>query len=115
MTYKQSTLLAIRRREMSTFLLGARIAVACAALLLICLLAQQILGVELGGAVGTGILVLPLLALAFVLWETVPLALAKRPKFPSDRGRKERTTAQVDPATFEPHSSNEPPRRRPRR
>ncbi|MDH4908276.1 hypothetical protein [Xanthomonas euvesicatoria] len=100
---------------MSTFLLGARIALACAVLLLVCLLAQQVLGVELGGIAGTSILVLPLLALAFVLWKTVPLALAKKSKFPPGRGRKQQVAPQTDPVTFEPHTSNEPPRRRPRR
>ncbi|AMV08682.1 hypothetical protein [Xanthomonas citri] len=115
MTHKQSALLAIRRREMGAFLLGARIAAACATLLLVCLLAQQVLGIELGGVVGTSILVLPLLALAFVLWETVPLALAKKPKFPPGLGRKGRTASSVDPRSFEPRSTSEPPRQRPRR
>jgi len=49
-----------------------------AALLLACLLAQQVLSVELGGSAGTSILLLPLLALAVLLWKTVPLVLAKR-------------------------------------
>jgi len=115
MTYKQSALLAIRRREMSAFLLGARIAVACAAFLLVCLVAQQVFGVDLGGAVGTAILALPLLALFFVLYETGPLAARKRPKFAPRFVKNGPNHSQLDPDTFEPGNTNKPPRRRPRR
>lgn len=76
---------------MGAFLPGARIAVACATLLLVCLLAQQVLGIELGGVVGTGILVLPLLALAFVLWESVSwLSPESRSSRPAVAGRAAR-------------------------
>ncbi|PPU93065.1 hypothetical protein XpopCFBP1817_11445 [Xanthomonas populi] len=116
MTHKQSILLAIRRHDSSAFLLGACVMTACAVLLLLCLLAEQTLGIDLSSTVaGQIVLALPLLALVLVLWKTGPLACASKPKFPPGRGRKGRTASPVDPGSFEPRSTNEPPRRRPRR
>lgn len=90
---------------MGAFLPGARIAVACATLLLVCLLAQQVLGIELGGVVGTGILVLPLLALAFVLWESVSwLSPESRSSRPAVAGRAARPL----PLTRAPSSPTAP-------